>query len=432
MNPVPFSQVDSLRLTAVNNDPQLRQTMLDSMSLSKIFPVSYGEKGIVRFSNRTVAHVAQPYKKGWNNKGAFKILPEEYQIRYTKVNDEFDPLEFRGTYLSQIAGVDNEIDKMNIISNAYFEDTVKRFGKDIDQALINGKYLSQDDLSATGHHYEICDGLKQIIKSKRAEGKIGLLGDANVVFTEENIGDEIYTMYRALPEDVRESPELVCYMYSTQVEMYKKWYKMVNSTNTDYKGVQLIIDNTEIPIKVLPFGGSSNMVLFTFAENIRILQDNPNDLTRTNVGFVKDMYWMSMHASAGIGFVFCGVPNGTLDEQFVWINANCDFVLNTVNPVFSLVAASDVADVSVTLDANINKGSRTLTATGFQFKKSTAEAWTDASATPDTDGDITKALTGLTPETEYQFRAFCKDAYANVWYSAKKTFTTIATTPAGE
>ncbi len=431
MNPVPFSQVDSLRLVAVNNDPQLRQTMLDSMSLSKIFPVSYGEKGIVRFSNRTVAHVAQPYKKGWSNKGAFKILPEEYQIRYTKVNDEFDPLEFRGTYLSQIAGVDNEIDKMNIISNAYFEDTVKRFGKDIDQALINGKYLSQDDLDATGHHYEICDGLKQIIKSKRAEGKIGLLGDANVVFTEENIGDEIYTMYKALPEDVRESPELVCYMYSTQVEMYKKWYKMVNSTNTDYKGVQLIIDNTEIPIKVLPFGGSSNMVLFTFAENIRILQDNPNDLTRTNVGFVKDMYWMSMHASAGIGFVFCGVPNGTLDEQFVWINANCDFVLNTVNPKFSLVAASDVADVSVTLDANIDKGSRTLTATGFQFKKSTAEAWTDASATPDTDGDITKALTGLTPETEYQFRAFCKDAYTNVWYSSKKTFTTIATTPAG-
>jgi len=425
-NPVAFTQEESLRLTAQNNDPQIRKTMLNSMKLSKIFPVSYGEKGIVRFSSRTVAHVAQPYKKGWHNKGEFKILPEEYPIRYTKVNDEFDPLEFRGTYLSQIAGIDNEIDKMNIISEAYFNDTAERFGKDIDQALINGKYLSQDDPNATGHHYEICDGIKQVIKNKRAEGKIGLVGDSNVVLTEENIGDELYNMYKGLPEEVKESPDLICYLFYSHVEMYKKWYKMVNAMNTDFSGVKLVIDNTEIPIETLPFGGQSNMVLFTFKDNIRTLQENPNDLTRTNVGLVKDMYWVSMHASAGLGFVFCGVPNGTLDEQFVWINASCDFLTNAINPVFNLADASDVTSTTVTLDATINKGSRTLTITGFQYRESEDDAWIDVPDSMDANGSISADLTDLTAATEYAFRAYCKDAFTNVWYSNKKTFTTLA------
>lgn len=432
MNPVPFTQEDALRLTAERNDPEIRETMLTSMSLSEVFPVSYGENGLVRFSNRTVAHVAQPYKKGWHNKGEFKILPEEYPLKYTKVNDEFDPLELRSSYLAKIAGITNEVDKMTILADAYFKDTAKRFGKDIDQTLINGKYKNPDSQTATGHHYEICDGLKEVIKTKRGEGKIGLLGDSNVVFTEENIGDELYSIYRELPEEVKESPDLVCYMYSAQVEMYRKWYKIVNGLNTDYKGVELVIDNTTIPIVVLPYGGSSNMVLFTFKENIRIFQADPEDLNRTTLGFVKDMYWVSMHATCGIGFVFCGVPNGTLDQQFVWLNANCDFLIGAVNPEFILSDASDVADVSATLDANIDKGSRTLTAAGFQYKKTSEEAWTDVPATMDADGDITKALTGLTPVTEYQFRAFAKDAYANTWYSIKKTFTTIATTPEGE
>ncbi|MDD6166051.1 MAG: fibronectin type III domain-containing protein, partial [Bacteroidales bacterium] len=93
-----------------------------------------------------------------------------------------------------------------------------------------------------------------------------------------------------------------------------------------------------------------------------------------------------------------------------------------VAPTVATLAATSVTHNSATLNGTITAGSETITAQGFMYKATAAADWTNVSATGTT---LAATVNGLTPETEYQFKAFATTASGTV-EGTVMTFTTTA------
>ena len=93
-----------------------------------------------------------------------------------------------------------------------------------------------------------------------------------------------------------------------------------------------------------------------------------------------------------------------------------------VAPTVATLAATSVTHESATLNGTITAGSETITAQGFMYKATAAADWTNVSATGTT---LAATVNGLTPETEYQFKAFATTASGTV-EGIVMTFTTTA------
>ncbi|MCI7662617.1 MAG: T9SS type A sorting domain-containing protein, partial [Bacteroidales bacterium] len=93
-----------------------------------------------------------------------------------------------------------------------------------------------------------------------------------------------------------------------------------------------------------------------------------------------------------------------------------------VPPTVATLAATGVTHNSATLNGTITAGSETISAQGFMYKATAAADWTNVSATGTT---LAATVNGLTPETEYQFKAFATTASGTV-EAAVMTFTTTA------
>ena len=91
-----------------------------------------------------------------------------------------------------------------------------------------------------------------------------------------------------------------------------------------------------------------------------------------------------------------------------------------VPPTVATLAATSVTHNSAVLNGTITAGSETITAQGFMYKATAAADWTNVSATGTT---LAATVNGLTPETEYQFKAFATTASGTV-EGTVMTFTT--------
>ncbi|MDD5977022.1 MAG: T9SS type A sorting domain-containing protein, partial [Bacteroidales bacterium] len=72
-------------------------------------------------------------------------------------------------------------------------------------------------------------------------------------------------------------------------------------------------------------------------------------------------------------------------------------------PTVVTLEAAEVTHEAATLNGTIAAGSEAITAQGFMYKATTAADWTTVAA----EGTaITATINGLTPETEYEYKAF--------------------------
>ncbi|HBN06764.1 MAG TPA: hypothetical protein DD434_13405, partial [Bacteroidales bacterium] len=78
--------------------------------------------------------------------------------------------------------------------------------------------------------------------------------------------------------------------------------------------------------------------------------------------------------------------------------------LANVSPVVTTDSIANLEGRTVTLYGTITLGSETLTAQGFEWKAASEASWTNVNGT--LTGDVLSyELTGLTPNTAYEFRA---------------------------
>src|SRR6056297_3016870 len=114
-----------------------------------------------------------------------------------------------------------------------------------------------------------------------------------------------------------------------------------------------------------------------------------------------------------------------------------------VGVVVSNGDSSSITDTSAVLEGNIGSslnGYSSLSC-GFQYREDGTSTWSESGETTVSSlySDYTRTITGLDPETTYEWRSICWDARNGIyvpaggnmddWYSLTETFTTEAGTP---
>ena len=135
--------------------------------------------------------------------------------------------------------------------------------------------------------------------------------------------------------------------------------------------------------------------------------------------------------------------NGKAKLVFLWRNDNSsgndpaaiirNFSISEINdttiveitdPTVSTAAASDIEQTTATLNASIlNPDNVTITAKGFEWKATMGGTYTQVAGTG-ADNTFTANLSGLTPSTEYTYKAFIT-FNGNTVYGDEMTFTTL-------
>lgn len=393
----------SLNFIARKDDKQIRQKQRKSIALSSIFGTTTGIRGKVNFTEMLVNSVTQPYQRGWQTKGGIKFQPNIWDIFYGKINDDFDPLALRDTYLGEILDIDNGVKASNKLAQLYFNSLVEKAGTENDDALINGKYVAPTAGTA-GSYLEVCDGLKEIIAKEVAKGKVATIPNTTEI-TAANAGDILYNLWNTLPEDMKYNPNLRCYIFASTMQMYKEWYEDERGQMTNFSGIEMAIPRTDCKIVTLPYGRGSNMVLFTVKDNIQLFDCQPADIKRTNAEYSKDEMHVSMHYGTGIGFVISGNA-AVVEEQYVWVNSNCNFI-TAAEPDFTINAVADAANTTATITGTALGDYHSFSETGVEYKKKANTTWTKVVQAL-VEGAMSKALTGLTANTDYEARIYGK------------------------
>ncbi len=94
-----------------------------------------------------------------------------------------------------------------------------------------------------------------------------------------------------------------------------------------------------------------------------------------------------------------------------------------VPPTVTTLGANPIEDRSVTLNGVVVAGDETITNQGFEWKATSASTWTPVTVVPVNDTLIYQ-LTGLEPETNYEFRTYATTATLTT-YGTTKTFLTL-------
>ena len=296
--------------------PQLLQKYRDSRRLRSIFPTVTAIKDKVVFTEMEVGEVAQAYQKKWTPKGDLNLVPEVYQIRFMKVDKTIDPNSLRQTYMADaIPGAQSEDHE---VVRKFYGGIMERTAIDTDNALINGKYAAPTDGTAGGA-LEMVDGLKEVVKGFVTKKQITPFKMATAM-DETNTALVVRELWMQIPAKFRYSVDLKCYMFDGTWDKYMESYDANYGTVRDFSEKKRhYVRNTECEIVRIPYGGASDMVLFTMDKNIRLIDNNPADAFNFTVEKEKRMINFMMDWAAGIGFVIVGEAENA-DNQYVWCN----------------------------------------------------------------------------------------------------------------
>lgn len=296
--------------------PDILQKFWGYKSLRSIFPTVSAVKDEVVFTEADVSEMAQPYQFQWTPKGDLKLIPEKYQVRYVKADREIDPNSLRQTYLA--GWLPGSIPAEHEIVRKFYDAMVKRFARDIDNALINGTYAAPTSGTA-GAALAMLDGLATITKGFITKKQITPITDAGTI-DDTTAAVTLRKMWSKIPAQFRYSPDLRCYVFDNVMDMYRSSFRAEFGQDTDFAMTrQMKIYDTDCPIVTLPYGGESKMVIFTMEGNITLIENDPQDVLRFDVQKEKRQFNFMMDSAAGIGYKIVGEAENP-DNQYVWTN----------------------------------------------------------------------------------------------------------------
>jgi vacuolar-type H+-ATPase subunit E/Vma4 len=158
-------------------------------------------------------------------------------------------------------------------------------------------------------------------------------------FFHHNDGSGLGFLYR-LPEEVRNTPNLVMYLHTDVWTWYKAKYKQINGTNMDYKGKpEHFEDFSNIRVETLVDHTNKQFVFTTFDDNIEILENIPSEKSAYKLQvLLRDIFLMGDY-KLGIRIVYVGKKwDASKPEAFkvqsVWSNDAPIFSDDTFIPVY--------------------------------------------------------------------------------------------------
>lgn len=160
-----------------------------------------------------------------------------------------------------------------------------------------------------------------------------------------NDGSGIGYLYR-LPEDVRNSPNLVEYIHNDVWTWYKAKYKQINGTNMDYKGLPEHFENfPNIRVESLIDHPNKQFHFMTFDDNIEILENIPSEKTAYKLQVLLREIFLMGDYKLGVRIVHVGKKwDITKPEAFkvqsVWSNDAPVFPEDTYIPIYDDTSGS--------------------------------------------------------------------------------------------
>ncbi|MFA7082415.1 MAG: fibronectin type III domain-containing protein [Bacteroidales bacterium] len=180
----------------------------------------------------------------------------------------------------------------------------------------------------------------------------------------------------------------------------------------------------------------------------------PSDVLASNISTISaDISWSHPGADSYIVSYWTNAPNSLFISELTYnssltihnllpitsyiiaVRAICNgdtsmssqsivFTTLLMPPTVTTNPATLIEQTIATLNGSIGLGSENVITQGFEWKLSSATVWT-AVITPITNDNITYTLTGLTANTDYQFRAYATTESATT-YGITQDFTTLA------
>lgn len=126
-------------------------------------------------------------------------------------------------------------------------------------------------------------------------------------------------------------------------------------------------------------------------------------------------------ASNNLSYGYLNASSYFCVDGFTYKNDNAPFVL----PMDLItLAVTEVTEESATLNGDLFAGTETVTTRGFEYKTADEQTWTSVTSTDEND-IYAVTIDGLTPDTEYIFRAFATNDGGNTVYGEELTFRTL-------
>jgi len=327
-----------------------------------LFPLESGYQDQTVLANAFLGEFSQAFQDTFTAKGSYEITPEiltMYDLKFDHKFSELKKLEKQWIGYLNREGADAM--KWSFIEFILAE-TAKKLHNEREQRRIKGLYVAPST-GVAGSFLNGATGLLPYIKSKINAFQIKPFSMGE--WTTANIVEYVFEMAMQIPQDLRDTGELIAYGSTDAAIYYEKNFNTNYGTDTDYKGkedkVKFIKSIKFVPVHNM---GASKRIIISIDGNIKFFEDQPNEMYKFN--FEQEdrslkvwSDWREGVAAVLVGKKFASAALQDFDHQMIW----CNDVDEPATYFIDVVADDATPSVSVhtSIKTGVNTGATAIT-----------------------------------------------------------------------
>lgn len=289
-------------------DALIAQIML-LPGLTHIFPMRSNIQDKELLTNAFFGEFSQSFQAGEISKGSMELYPEVAQVHEVMFKYLFESFKWiEKTYLGYLNTSGSDPVKWNLIEWMILQ-IAKGLKNEQNSRLILGHRIEPVQGKNASYLFA-ANGLVHTLFNYVSENKLLPLDDAVYNnYTKANIGDAM----EAFVEDVAdvyplEVKNLCLYINAKHKPWYKTWYRSKYGRDLDFTGVQLTLEEYEVPIEFIPNMGNLKLMLLAQPGNFQTLEDKPGEMFKVAFEQHLEAVWSWSNWKEGISATFVGKP----------------------------------------------------------------------------------------------------------------------------
>lgn len=331
-------------------------------SLEAYFPLESGYQDQTILVNLFLSEFSQAFQDTYTAKGGYELQPEILRMYDVKFDHKFTELKtLEKQWIGYLNREGADAMKWSFIEYILAE-TSKKLHNERENRRMNGVYIAPST-GVAGAAINAADGLRKFLKTKIAalQIKVFELGE----WTPANIVEYVFNGSMLIPQSIRDTGELVCYMSSDAKIYYDKNFETLYGLNTDYRGAEEKVKFIKsIKTVGLPYMGVSKRMIWTIDGNIRLFEDKPGEMYKFN--FEQEdrslkvwADWREGTAAILVGKKWTTASEMDYEHQMIWCND-----VDEPTDYFIDIAANDTTPSvkdHTSLKTGVNTGATAIT-----------------------------------------------------------------------
>lgn len=327
---VASSSIDYSSLTSdlgayyrTRKDDTIKSFVRKLPSLEAYFPLESGYQDQTVLVNLFLSEFSQAFQDTYTAKGGYELQPEILKMYDVKLDHKFTELKtLEKQWIGYLNREGADAMKWSFIEYILAE-TSKKLHNERENRRMNGVYKAPTT-GVAGSAINAANGLRKFLKDKIAAFQIKEfeLGE----WTPSNIVEYIFEGSMLIPQDIRDTGELICYISADAKIYYDKNFESLYGANSNYTGpMEKVKFIKSIKTIGLPFMGVSKRVVWTIDGNIRFFEDKPGEMYKFN--FEQEdrslkvwADWREGTAAILVGKKFASVSEQDYEHQMIWCN----------------------------------------------------------------------------------------------------------------